>query len=313
MQINLKMIRTLITGAAGNVGSALTAFLLEKGHEVTAVDNLSTGSRTKLPAHGIPNFTFIKADCNNYEQLAEIMLSRKLDYVFHYAAMVGVQRTLENPIAVLNDIDGIKNILQLSKNTGVKKVVFSSSSEVYGEPVSLPQIEHETPLNSKLPYAVVKNIGEAYFRSYQQEYGLDYNIFRFFNTYGPQQSADFVIPRLLKQAVNNEDITIYGDGEQSRTFCYIDDNIEACYRIFSDNTHNNEVFNIGSDRIYTIKELVSVILKVTQSSSKIIHLPALKEGDMTRRQPDISKMRAILNRELIPLEVGLQKLLEKST
>lgn len=306
------MTKTLITGAAGNVGSALTAFLLAKGHEVIAVDNLSTGSRSKLPKNGTTHFTFIKADCNSYEQLSEIMLSRKLDYVFHYAALVGVQRTLDNPIDVLNDIEGIKNVLRLSKNIGVKKVVFSSSSEVYGEPVSLPQIEDETPLNSKLPYAVVKNIGEAYFRSYYQEYGLEYNIFRFFNTYGPQQSVDFVIPKLLKQALNNEDITIYGDGEQSRTFCFIDDNIEACYRIFSEKEHNNEVFNIGSDRIYTIKELVTVILKVTQSSSKVIHLPALKEGDMTRRQPDISKMRAILNRELIPLEEGLKKLLEKS-
>lgn len=256
--------------------------------------------------------TFIKLDVNIYEELAGgVMLSHKFDYVFHYAAMVGVQRTLDNPIKVLQDIDGIKNILRLSKNTGVQKVAYSSSSEVYGEPVSLPpQIEDETPLNSKLPYAVVKNLGEAYFRSYHQEYGLDYTIFRFFNTYGPQQSKDFVIPKLLHQALHNEDITIYGDGLQSRTFCYIDDNIEASYRIFSDDSLKNEVFNIGSDLVYNIKELVDVILKVTGSNSQIIHLPALEEGDMTRRQPDNSKMKAVLNRELIPLENGIVKLME---
>jgi UDP-glucose 4-epimerase len=223
--------------------------------------------------------------------------------------MVGVQRTLDHPIEVLKDIDGIKNILELSKNIGVKKVVFSSSSEVYGEPVSLPQIEDETPLNSKLPYAVVKNIGEAYFRSYQQEYGLDYIIFRFFNTYGPQQSVDFVVPKLLKKALKNEPITIYGDGSQSRTFCYITDNIDASYAIFKDDSLKNDVYNIGSDIVFTIKELVDMILKVTQSSSEIIHLPALKEGDMTRRQPDISKMKKAIARDLIPLEDGIRKLI----
>ncbi|MEP3044898.1 NAD-dependent epimerase/dehydratase family protein, partial [Nonlabens ulvanivorans] len=257
------MNKTLITGVAGNVGSALAHYLLAKGNQVVGVDNLSTGNISKLPKD--ENFTFIKLDVNIYEELAEVMLSHKFDYVFHYAAMVGVQRTLDNPIKVLQDIDGIKNILRLSKNTGVQKVAYSSSSEVYGEPVSLPQIEDETPLNSKLPYAVVKNLGEAYFRSYHQEYGLDYTIFRFFNTYGPQQSKDFVIPKLLHQALHNEDITIYGDGLQSRTFCYIDDNIEASYRIFSDDSLKNEVFNIGSDLVYNIKELVDVILKVTGS------------------------------------------------
>ncbi|KEZ93762.1 NAD-dependent epimerase/dehydratase family protein [Nonlabens ulvanivorans] len=302
------MNKTLITGVAGNVGSALAHYLLKKGHQVVGVDNLSTGSISKLPEDN--NFTFIKLDVNIYEELAEVMLSHKFDYVFHYAAMVGVQRTLDNPIKVLEDIDGIKNILRLSKNTGVQKVAYSSSSEVYGEPVSLPQIEDETPLNSKLPYAVVKNLGEAYFRSYHQEYGLDYTIFRFFNTYGPQQSKDFVIPKLLHQALHNEDITIYGDGLQSRTFCYIDDNIEASYRIFSDDSLKNEVFNIGSDLVYNIKELVDVILKVTGSNSQIIHLPALEEGDMTRRQPDNSKMKAILNRKLITLENGIVKLME---
>ena len=238
------------------------------------------------------------------------MLSRTIDYVFHYAALVGVQRTLDNPISVLRDIDGIKNILQLSKNIGVKKIIYSSSSEVYGEPVSLPQIEDITPLNSKLPYAVVKNLGEAYVRSYYQEYGLEYNIFRFFNTYGPQQSKDFVIPKLLNQALKNKPITIYGDGSQSRTFCYIDDNIEATYQIFNKRQYNNDVYNIGSDKIYTIKELVSTILQVTGSTSEVIHLPALKEGDMTRRQPDISKMKGILNRDLLSLEEGIKNLIE---
>lgn len=299
----------LITGVAGNIGSALAASLLRQKYTVLGVDNLSTGHLENIPQH--ENFKFIKLDVNDITSLSHVMLSYRFQYVFHYAAVVGVKRTLENPINVLNDITGIKNILELSKNTGVKKVAFSSSSEVYGEPVSLPQIENVTPLNSKLPYAVVKNVGESYFKSYYQEYGLEYIVFRFFNTYGPHQSEDFVVPKLIKQALNNEDITIYGDGSQSRTFCHIDDNIEACCKIFFDSSLSNDVYNIGNDMVFTIKELAELILKITDSSSKIIHLPALKEGDMTRRQPDITKMKSVLNdRELISLEEGVSGLVD---
>src|SRR6185369_10068764 len=113
----------------------------------------------------------------------------------------GVKRTLSNPVMVLNDINGIRNILNLSKNTGVKRVFYTSSSEVYGEPVEYPQNEHTTPLNSRLPYAIVKNVGEAFLRSFKKEYDLDFTIFRLFNTYGPKQSVDFVMTRFLSLAL----------------------------------------------------------------------------------------------------------------
>jgi UDP-glucose 4-epimerase len=238
------------------------------------------------------------------------MCSYQFDYVFHYAAVVGVKRTLENPKMVLDDIQGIKNVLDLSKNTGVKRVFYSSSSEVYGEPVHLPQNEETTPLNSRLPYAVVKNVGESYFKSYQQEFGLDYTIFRFFNTYGPNQSTDFVMSKFIRAAIKNEDITLYGDGLQTRTFCYIDDNTESCINAMRDSSFVNEVFNIGSDVIITIKELAETIIRLTNSDSKIIHLPALPDGDMTRRQPDITKMKLLLKRDLISLEEGIKKIIQ---
>mgnify|MGYP001340841700 FL=1 len=174
------MRKILLTGGAGNVGSAMAQGLLtEPDTYLTVVDDLSTGNINKLPQNH-PNLKFIKADVNNREEITDIMLSNQFDYVFHYAAYVGVQRTQENPIRVLNDIDGIKHILSLSKNTGVKRFFFSSSSEVYGEPVTIPQHEEKTPLNSRVPYAVVKNVGEAFCKSYMQEYNLDYTIFRFF-------------------------------------------------------------------------------------------------------------------------------------
>jgi nucleoside-diphosphate-sugar epimerase len=301
--------KILITGGAGFVPSSTAKRLLEDpSNFVVLVDNFLTGSVENLPNH--PNCKFIKCDVNNYHDLSPIMCSYQFDYVFHYAAVVGVKRTLENPKMVLDDIQGIKNVLDLSKNTGVKRVFYSSSSEVYGEPVHLPQNEETTPLNSRLPYAVVKNVGESYFKSYYQEFGLEYTIFRFFNTYGPNQSTDFVMSKFIRAALKDEDITLYGDGTQTRTFCYIDDNTEACLNAMKDESCINEVFNIGSDIIISIKELAEVVIKLTASNSKIVHLPALEDGDMTRRQPDITKMKQLLKRDLIKLEDGVLNVIE---
>jgi nucleoside-diphosphate-sugar epimerase len=307
------MRKILVTGGAGNIGSALTQGLLnEKDTFITVVDDLSTGNISKLPIHH-PQFKFIKADVNNREEIIDIMLSNQFDYVFHYAAYVGVQRTQENPIRVLNDIEGIKNILSLAKNTGVKRVFFSSSSEVYGEPVTIPQHEETTPLNSRVPYAVVKNVGEAFCKSYFQEYGLNYTIFRFFNTYGPNQTADFVMSKFLGQAINNQPVTIYGNGSQTRTFCYVTDNVEATVKALNNDLFVNDVINIGGEVVITILELAVLIIKLTNSKSEIQFLPPLSDGDMTRRQPDNSKMKKILGRELIPLAAGIQKLIESPT
>ena len=303
------MRKILITGGAGNVAGSLACKLVEDPQTfVVVVDNLSTGSLKKLPPPA-DNFKFIKADVNQFRDISPIMTAYQFDYVFHYAAMVGVQRTLENPIKVLEDIDGIKNVLDLAKNTGVKRVFYSSSSEVYGEPVTLPQHEETTPLNSRLPYAVVKNVGEAFFKSYQQEYGLDYTIFRFFNTYGPRQSEDFVLPRFLNAALAGRDISIYGNGSQTRTFCYVDDNIETTVRTLNEDWYINDTINVGNDHEVTIQQLAKMIIQLTGSTSDLVHLPALKEGDMTRRQPDISKMKAILGRPLVTLEEGIKKML----
>ena len=302
------MVKILITGGAGFVPSSTAEKLLQDPNNfVVLVDNFLTGRKENIPNH--PNCKFIKADVNVMAQIEPIMCSYQFDFVYHYAAMVGVLRTLDNPVAVLEDIQGIKNVLDLAKSTGVKRVFFSSSSEVYGEPVHLPQNEHTTPLNSRLPYAVVKNVGEAYFRSYKQEFDLDYTIFRFFNTYGPKQSEDFVMSKFMSAAVKGEDITIYGDGSQTRTFCYIDDNTDFCVGALTNPGTINRVYNVGNDLIYTIKDLAELIIKKTGSSSKIVYLPPLKDGDMTRRQPDISKMKNILNRDLIQLEQGIENII----
>lgn len=300
------MTKILVTGGAGFIASCLAERLIANpDNYVVIVDNLLTGHKDNLPSDKLANWTFIRCDVNELSDISQVMISYKFDYVFHYAAVVGVKRTLNNPVKVLEDIEGIRNILNLCKNTGVKRVYFSSSSEVYGEPVEYPQNEDTTPLNSRLPYAVVKNIGESFIKSYHKEYGLDYTIFRFFNTYGPRQSTDFVVSKFLHAALKNQEITIYGDGKQTRTFCYIDDNIEATVNSFEKNKYVNDVVNIGSEKEVPILNLAKEIIKVCKSKSKIIHVPALKEGDMTRRQPDASKMNILLNRKLTSLHDGL--------
>jgi UDP-glucuronate decarboxylase len=306
-----EMTNILITGGAGFIGSSLADKLLKNDdYSIVVVDNLITGKKKFIPENK-PNLRFIKADVNKYSDIAAIMISFKFDYVFHFAALVGVFRTLENPALVLEDIEGIKNVLELSKNTGVKRFFYSSSSEVYGEPVELPQNELTTPLNSKLPYAIVKNLGEAYCRSFKREYNLDYTIFRFFNTYGPKQSIDFVLSKFIMQALKNQDITVYGEGNQSRTFCYIDDNVEAVISSFENELFVNDVVNIGSDKSLKISDLAQLIIQLTNSKSKIISLPPLEEGDMTRRLPDITKMKSLICRDLIPIEIGIKKVIEE--
>lgn len=299
------MVKILVTGGAGFIASSLAERLArDPNNFVVIVDNLLTGNIKKVPTG--KNIKFIIGDVNEFRDISSIFFAYSFDYVFHYAAMVGVKRTLENPVKVLNDLTGIKNILYLSKNTGVKRVYYSSSSEVYGEPVEYPQNEDTTPLNSRLPYAIVKNAGEAFLKSYHKEFGMEYTIFRFFNTFGAKQSKDFVISKFISAALKNDDISIYGDGSQTRTFCYIDDNVEATATAFFDNKYVNDVVNIGGEDEIQVLDLAKMIVRLTGSKSKIVHLPALKEGDMTRRRPDIAKMKQLLNRPNLGLEEGLK-------
>ena len=160
-------------------------------------------------------------------------------------------------------------------------------------------------MNARLPYAIVKNVGEAYLKSYYKEYGLEFGVFRFFNTYGPNQSNDFVVSKFIDLALKNLDITIYGDGKQTRTFCYIDDNIDTTIKIMEEKLFLNSIVNIGSDNEISVLDLAKLTIKLLKSNSKIIFIDPLKEGDMTRRSPDISKMKSILNRNLVSLEQGI--------
>lgn len=302
--------KVLITGGAGNIGGSLARKLAQRDDiHLLVIDNLQTGSPEKLPPL-TERVEFVRADANRYLDIAPVFASFQPDYVFHYAATVGVARTLRNPMMVLEDIEGLKNVLTLCKGSRVRRAFYASSSEVYGEPVELPQREETTPLNSRLPYAVVKNLGEIYFKTYQREFALPFTCFRFFNTYGPLQSEDFVVSRFIAQAIAGRDITIYGDGLQTRTFCFVDDNVDFQIMCMDRDLFVNETVNVGSDQEMTVKGLAELVVELINPAVRLVHLPPLSEGDMTRRQPDNSRMRAALARELISLREGILRTAE---
>jgi nucleoside-diphosphate-sugar epimerase len=151
-------------------------------------------------------------------------------------------------------------------------------------------------------------VGEAYLRTYHREYGLPYTIFRFFNTYGPRQSEDFVLPRFVRAALAGAPLKVYGDGSQTRTFCYVDDTVEACMSVHDQGACENDVINIGSDVEMSILELARSVIRFVGRASAIEYLPPLLEGDMSRRCPDTSKMSKLLKRPLLPLEEGIRRL-----
>jgi len=300
--------RFLITGGAGNIGASLVVKLANNPENIVyVVDDLSTGRIENL-ASVSDSITFLNLDANSPLFLESVKDQVDgLDYIIHLAAVVGVERTLNDPLKVLGDVDGFYNICKLGLFFNVKKVLFSSSSEVYGEPVCHPQNETTTPLNAKLPYAVTKLVGEKVFESFKKMHALDFSIMRFFNTYGPKQSTDFVISRFITQAMNNDDITVIGDGSQTRSFCYIDDNIDTIITILDLDV---PLINVGSDVEISILNLAKLVIEVLSSKSKIIHLPARSEGDMDRRCADNSLMNMVLERELCPLRDGIRKTAE---
>lgn len=302
--------RVLVTGGAGFIGSHLIENLLQDGHDVVCLDNLSTGRESNL-AHSRDRIQFIKGDANTGD-LDAAFKDNSFDWVFHYAAVVGVQRTLKNPLAVLNDINGIKRILELSRQNGVKKIVYSSSSEVYGEPVTLPEQE-DGVMNAKLPYALVKLIGEKYMNAYFQEFGLNTCSLRFFNVYGPRQdttSSGFIVGIFMKQILDNKQPTILGDGSQTRDFVYVEDNVHASIEAAKSSRTDGEVLNIGSGKRTSIRELAEVMIKISGKDLKPSYLEARK-FDIMHRQADITKMDSLLGyKHKFSLEQGIKKTMD---
>ena len=310
----MKNKKVLVTGGAGFIGSHLCETLLETGNEVVCVDNLSMGSSENIKKFGSENFKFVKADVTVFNDLKRVFDEYDFDFVFHEAAVVGVKRTLENPLSVLSDIEGFKNVLELSKESGVEKLIFSSSSEVYGNPVEIPERE-DGHVNASFPYATVKLIGEQYCRAYYDTYGLKTTSLRFFNVYGPRQESTpygFVVGIFIRQALQDMAPTIFGDGSQTRNFVFVKDNVGLTILAAESKRTDGEVLNIGTGKPTTLIDLAELIIELCGKEGKLTpqFLPE-RLHEIKHRFPDISRMMRLLDsRPKYRLEDGLKETIE---
>lgn len=300
------MPRTLITGGAGFLGSHLCEYFLAKGHEVICMDNLLTGNEKNISLIKSDKFKFVKHDVTNY-----IEVDGPLDYILHFASPASPDDYLEYPIQTLKVGSlGTHNALGLAK---AKKAAFllASTSEVYGDPLVHPQDEsywgNVNPVGPRGVYDEAKRFGEAMVMAYHRVHGVNTKIVRIFNTYGPRMRLKDgrAIPNFLRQSLEGEDLTVYGDGSQTRSFCYVSDLVEGLFRLVM--SDRNDPINIGNPAEMTILEMAQKILQVTGSKSKIIYSPLPKDDPKVRR-PDITKARKYLGWEpKVLLDEGLRK------
>jgi len=297
----------LITGGAGFIGSYLCFRLVNLGYKVICADNLLTGSLNNLKSLiNEDGFVFKKIDV-----IEKIDVKEKLDYVLHCASLASPEDYLRLPIKTLEVGSlGTRNALNLAKKNKAVFMLFSTS-EVYGDPLAHPQKEdywgNVNTIGVRSCYDESKRFSEALTMAYHRVHKIDTRIVRIFNTYGPKMRVNDgrVVPNFIDQALSNKPLTVYGKGEQTRSFCYIDDLVEGLYRLMLKPFH--EPVNLGNPNEFTIKQLAKLVLKLTNSKSKIIFKP-LPQDDPRQRQPDIHRAKALLKwKPEVSLEAGLAK------
>jgi len=299
--------RVLITGAAGFLGSHLADRFLAEGHQVVGMDNFITGHPDNI-AHliGRPDFLFVQHDVTNY-----IYVEGPLDGVLHFASPASPVDYLEKPIQTLKVGSlGTHKALGLAKAKGAR-FLLASTSEVYGDPQVHPQPEsywgNVNPVGPRGVYDEAKRFAEAMTMAYHRFHGVETRIVRIFNTYGPRMRPGDgrVVSNFIVQALRGDPLSVYGDGSQTRSFCYVDDLVDGIYRLF--NSDRAEPTNIGNPVEFTVAELAERVLRITGSASKIDRLP-LPEDDPKVRRPDITRAKAELGWEpRVPLEEGLER------
>ena len=301
---------SVVTGAAGFLGSHLSDLLIARGHKVIGIDNFVTGSVDNI-AHlgGNPKFKFIEQDVTEF-----LFLDSPVNYVWHFASPASPIDYLEIPIQTLKVGSlGTHKALGLAK---LKKARFllASTSEVYGDPLVHPQTEdywgNVNPIGPRGCYDEAKRFAEAMAMAYHREHGVQIRIVRIFNTYGPRMRLNDgrVVPAFISQALKNKPITVFGEGHQTRSFCYVSDLIEGIYRLMMSNT--SLPVNIGNPAEMTMLEFAAQIIKATGSRSKIVHRP-LPQDDPKQRRPDITRAKKILGwQPKVPLSQGLLKTIQ---
>jgi len=299
--------RVLVTGGAGFIGSHLCDRFLQEGHEVICLDNLITGSTDNI-AHlaGHPRFSFVKHDVTHY-----IFVEGKIDAILHFASPASPVDYLQFPIQTLKVGSlGTHKALGLAKEKKAK-FLLASTSEVYGNPLVHPQREdywgNVNPIGPRGVYDEAKRFAEAMAMAYHRYHGVDTRIARIFNTYGPRMRLNDgrVVPNFIHQALRGEDLTIYGDGFQTRSFCYIEDLVEGIIRLLF--SREIEPINLGNPGEYSILDFAQVILQATGSPSRIAYRP-LPTDDPRVRKPDISRARTVLGwNPKVELKEGIGK------
>lgn len=301
---------SVVTGGAGFLGSHLADRLLAEGHHVTALDNLITGNPENI-AHlaGNERFRFIRHDVSNF-----IFLDGPVDFVFHFASPASPIDYLELPIQTLKVGSlGTHNALGLAKAKGAR-FLLASTSEIYGDPLQHPQTEsywgNVNPIGPRGVYDEAKRFAEAMTMAYMRHHGVDTKIVRIFNTYGPRMRLrdGRVVPAFIGQALRGESLTVFGDGNQTRSFCYVSDLIDGIYRLSQSDTH--DPVNIGNPSEFTIREFADQVLAATGQQGSVVHEP-LPVDDPKQRRPDITRAREVLGWEpQVDLAEGLAKTVE---
>ena len=301
------MEKVIVTGGAGFIGSHLAEELARRGYQVTILDDLSTGEMEnikELLKKG--SVQFIQDSITNFSLLKELF--QGAIYVFHQAALPSVPRSVKDPLAASEvNITGTLNVLLAARDNKVRKVVYASSSSVYGDTPTLPKKEDMVP-HPQSPYAVSKLAGEHYCRVFQEVYGLATACLRYFNVYGPRQNPDSqyaaVIPRFIRWASEGSPLIIFGDGEQTRDFTFIADAVEA--NILAAESNASGVFNIGRGKSITINELAKLVIKLTGNNVEPVHQEP-REGDIRHSLADISKAKTLGYEPRYNLEEGLEE------
>jgi dTDP-glucose 4,6-dehydratase len=302
------MPRALVTGAAGFIGSHLCEQLLDRGFSVVGMDNLVTGDVSNVEHLTGRDFVFVKHNVANY-----IAVEGPLDFIFHFASPASPIDYLKLPIQTLKVGSlGTHNCLGLAKAKNAR-FLLASTSEVYGDPLVHPQREdywgNVNPVGPRGVYDEAKRFAEALVMAYHRVHAIETRIVRIFNTYGPRMRVEDgrAIPAFMSQALRNEDVTVFGDGTQTRSLCYISDLVEGIYRLAMSEV--TDPVNIGNPEEMTIQELAETIVALTGSKSRIVHYP-LPLDDPKVRQPDITRARTLLGWELkVPLDEGLRRTL----
>jgi dTDP-glucose 4,6-dehydratase len=306
---SILLMRIVITGAAGFIGSHLSEALLDRGHSVIGIDNLLTGDTANIAHLSGRDFVFVKHDVTNY-----INVEGPVDAVLHWASPASPIDYLELPIPTLKvGALGTHKALGLAKAKNARFVI-ASTSEVYGDPLEHPQKEsywgNVNPIGPRGVYDEAKRFAEAMTTAYHRFHGLDAKIVRIFNTYGPRMRLrdGRAVPAFMSQALTGADVTIFGSGRQTRSFCYVSDLVDGIIRLMESNV--NDPVNIGNPQEMTIEQIARMIIKLTGSKSQIVYRP-LPEDDPKVRQPDITRARTLLGWEpKVGLEEGLTKTLE---